>query len=168
MTPELNKALCARFPLLFQQHGKPIPDFGLAVGDGWHGLLETLCELLYAPYVQARDAYERARKNEGTAPYRGAAVVTAVDVERARLAMAEAEAQLPRVVQVKEKFGTLRFYADRATEQAYAYINFAEHMSGRVCEECGAPGRTRGRGWIRTLCDTHHAEQEARRLAQGF
>lgn len=165
MTPELDQALCAQFPLLFQQHGKPAHVYGMAIGDGWHGLLKTLCELLYAPYVQAKDAYERARKNEGTAPYRGAAVVTAVDVERARLAMAAAQAQLPHVVQVKEKFGTLRFYTNHANERASAYIEFAEHLSGRVCEECGAPGRTRGRGWIRTLCDTHHAEQESRRLA---
>jgi hypothetical protein len=30
----------------------------------------------------------------------------------------------------------------------------AESMSSVTCEDCGIPGKVRGGGWIRTLCDT--------------
>lgn len=60
-----------------------------------------------------------------------------------------------KAVQIKEKFGGLRFYVDDASDVQYAAISFAEHMSYHICEECGAPGKTRDKGWIRTLCDEH-------------
>jgi hypothetical protein len=31
-------------------------------------------------------------------------------------------------------------------------------MSGRICETCGAPGKTRGRGYIYTACNEHAKE----------
>ena len=57
--------------------------------------------------------------------------------------------------QVKEKFGTLRFYMDGSTDEMDALIHAAESLSFKTCEECGAPGERRGSGWIRTLCDEH-------------
>lgn len=65
----------------------------------------------------------------------------------------------PVVTQVKEKFGTLRFYVSSATDEQYNYISFAETMSGRICEECGAPGKLYGDGWLKTLCSVHAKEQ---------
>lgn len=63
------------------------------------------------------------------------------------------------VDQVKEKFGTLRFYVTGGNELIRGMIWFAESMSGRICETCGAPGKRRGNGWIVTLCDTHAEER---------
>lgn len=60
-----------------------------------------------------------------------------------------------KAVQIKEKFGGLRFYVDDASDVQYAAISFAEHMSYHICEECGAPGEIRGNGCLRTLCDEH-------------
>ncbi|GAA0243145.1 hypothetical protein LNAOJCKE_4665 [Methylorubrum aminovorans] len=59
--------------------------------------------------------------------------------------------------QIKEKFGTLRFYwcATGNELQANRIIEAAEWISGAVCETCGAPGRTRPGGWIKTACDAH-------------
>jgi hypothetical protein len=58
-----------------------------------------------------------------------------------------------RAFQVKEKYGTLRFYVDSASDTAFALIEFAEAMSARTCENCGNRGRTRGQFWVKTLCD---------------
>lgn len=59
--------------------------------------------------------------------------------------------------QVKEKFGGLRFYLDTVPDEirdnVYKLIGDAESESYKVCEECSAPGRAQGTGWIRTLCD---------------
>lgn len=57
------------------------------------------------------------------------------------------------ISQVKEKFGTLRFYVASAPEHVYDAIEKAERKSAETCEQCGAPGKRRNDGWIRTLCD---------------
>jgi hypothetical protein len=58
-----------------------------------------------------------------------------------------------KVVQVKEKFGTLRVYTDGADERVYGLIDMAESVSGMLCETCGSsPASTGGKGWVRTLC----------------
>jgi hypothetical protein len=74
---------------------------------------------------------------------------------------------VPQVVaeQVKEKFGTLRFYVQGGDEYTNGIIAMAEHMSGKVCEECGSPGTSGGNGWISTMCQTHRSEHEAKRAA---
>ena len=56
------------------------------------------------------------------------------------------------ILQIKEKFGTLRFYASKAPDHVRAAINDAEAKSAETCEMCGAPGERRSDGWIRTLC----------------
>ncbi len=57
--------------------------------------------------------------------------------------------------QVKEKFGTLRFYMSSSTDEMEAWIDEAEAESAVTCEECGAPGKLRGKGWLYTACDAH-------------
>lgn len=57
------------------------------------------------------------------------------------------------VAQVKEKFGTLRFYCG-GSETIHKYINLAERLSSVTCEDCGEQGTTaESHGWISTLCD---------------
>ena len=64
------------------------------------------------------------------------------------------------VDQVKEKFGTLRFYVTGGDDLIRGMIWFAESMSGRICETCGAPGKRRGNGYIYTACDEHAKESD--------
>ena len=61
-----------------------------------------------------------------------------------------------QVHQIKEKFGTLRFYwAGRDYNVGEAVVADAEAESARTCERCGSPGNLRKRrGWLRTLCDS--------------
>ena len=64
---------------------------------------------------------------------------------------------IPQVTvdQVKEKFGTLRFYTTGGDNMTRGMIWMAENMSGRVCEVCGKPGKIRSGGWVQTRCDEH-------------
>lgn len=68
-----------------------------------------------------------------------------------------AERDAFRVVQVKEKFGTLRVYlAGQGTERMEAAIHSAEQASSKTCEVCGAPGELRSRNrWMLTRCQKH-------------
>jgi hypothetical protein len=60
-----------------------------------------------------------------------------------------------QVLQIKEKFGTLRFYLGNGYHQlGEAAVAEAEGESARTCELCGNPGRLRVRNsWYRTVCD---------------
>lgn len=86
-----------------------------------------------------------------------------------------------KAVQIKEKFGGLRFYFNITREgvdadggdddgilevdgdiselrrQCYEAIERAEIAVSKACEECGEPGsRRHDLDWIATLCDTHY------------
>lgn len=105
MSPDLDADLCLKHPYIFAERQGDITTTamcqGFQVGDGWHALLDVLCEELQ------RDTVEK-----------GAPQVVAT--------------------QVKEKFGRLRFYIKSASERQRAMIDFAEALSPRMCEECGA------------------------------
>jgi hypothetical protein len=64
---------------------------------------------------------------------------------------------IPQVTldQVKEKFGTLRFYYSGGDEYIAGLVSMAESMSGVTCEECGKPGTRTSGGWIKTACKEH-------------
>jgi hypothetical protein len=70
------------------------------------------------------------------------------------------------VEQIKEKFGTLRFYVQGGDDYTNGAISLAESLSAGICEDCGAPGKRSGGGWVRTLCDFHVVEREALRAEE--
>jgi hypothetical protein len=59
-----------------------------------------------------------------------------------------------KAMQVKEKFGTLRFYLSMGTDEMFDLVEAAESASASTCEGCGLPGKRRGGGWIVTNCDS--------------
>ena len=69
------------------------------------------------------------------------------------------------ILQVKEKFGGLRFYVHGTDRRTLVFIYELEKLSLTVCETCGKPGLPRPNGWTKTLCDVHWRERENRRLA---
>lgn len=78
-----------------------------------------------------------------------------------------------KFVQVKEKFGGLRFYItisdyDRDVDKDFWYktheiIHQGENVASRTCEVCGKEGSTRRDiGWLLTLCEDHYQEAKER------
>jgi hypothetical protein len=69
-------------------------------------------------------------------------------------------AMRPKVKQIKEKFGGLRFYAsftEDYSEQAWKLIKQAEIEASETCENCGQPGTLQiVKGWRGTVCDKCH------------
>lgn len=62
------------------------------------------------------------------------------------------------VRQIKEKFGTLRFYIGAANEEVRERATGCELSTYVMCEECGSHGELRDDlGWDKTLCDGHHS-----------
>jgi hypothetical protein len=67
------------------------------------------------------------------------------------------------VVQVKEKFGGLRFHVNGVNDAIRQRIRTAQEESLHTCEVCGQPGKRREGGWIKTLCDEHAASANGAR-----
>jgi hypothetical protein len=55
-------------------------------------------------------------------------------------------------VQVKEKYGGLRFYVNGGNVDTDKLISEAEALSYEICEVCGKKGKPNEDGWISTLC----------------
>lgn len=129
MSPELDRQLCEKYPKIFaNRNGDPKETLMYWGFECGDGWYDLIDRL-------CSNLQWNTDKNNHTGKY-------------------------PQVVavQVKEKFGGLRFYVDRSTDVQEAVIGFVENLSYHTCDVCGAPGKQRGSGWVTTRCD-EHAEQ---------
>lgn len=58
-------------------------------------------------------------------------------------------------LQVKEKYGELRFYLSAYDEVLENLISEYTKKSRYVCESCSKPGHIRGQNWWYAACDEH-------------
>lgn len=134
--------------------------WGFSVGDGWFNIINRLSALLCSEWLNAKADYDYMKDREGCLMFDGKpsefnTIITAERIQSAKTAMDEAVEKVPVVTQVKEKYGTLRFYTSASTNEQRAYINFAESMSAVTCEVCGNKGKRSGYGWVATRCREH-------------
>lgn len=154
MTPELDQHIREKYPLIFSQPCE------MSVNDGWFDIIDALCSNIQGHI-------------DGVAEQRKWAIKWNKDVndpdydwsDKASFIKRE-EREVPELVeqvvatQIKEKFGTLRFYYQGGDDYIRGLDSMAESMSARICEDCGKPGKRTSGGWIRTLCEEHTQEKE--------
>jgi hypothetical protein len=145
---DLQEKLAKRWPDLFQKSC----DFECSIGDGWYDIIDVLCG-----FISHRVESAKRRLNYALEHPEAKFNEPIVDLEKE---VADAIEELPAIQQVKEKFGTLRFYVSSSTLEVSNYIEFAEAMSSRTCEVCGNPGFSRTGRWIKVLCNKHSKEQD--------
>lgn len=130
MSPEKDKYLCEKYPKIFKDRDGSVMDtcmaWGFECGDGWFNLIDTLC----------------------------GQIQRYVDWNSRNFSEEEKETLQVVASQVKEKFGTLRFYYYGGDDVIAGMTSMAEAFSGKVCEDCGQSGYLHTRGWHRTLCDS--------------
>ena len=112
------------------------PYGGVCIGEGWWPIIEALSNQIHHHVKFKNEQRDKYNRGDGCPP-----VI---------------------VRQIKEKFGGLRFYYDGGDDMIDGMVRMAESWAARSCEECGKPGKSRDGGWIRTLCDEHEAERQAR------
>ena len=172
MREELDKQLCAKYPQIFRDRNGDMRTtlmcWGFECGDGWYNIIDILCGKLTSEYRSAKGQYEyiKDKVNQPTYGFKDngdpvGKIITQELIDERKAKMDEEALKVPVAVQIKEKFGGLRFYVHAASDKQWGYISFAESMSYRTCEECGAPGKTYTDGWHKTLCDIH-AEMHGR------
>ena len=129
MNPKLENYLKKKFPELYTECGEQATFtlVGFECDDGWFRLILWLSRYLQS-YID--------QQNEWAAKY--------------------PDKYLPvkqiKVLQVKEKFATLRFYVNGGNERTEAIISFAEYMSGFICEFTGKTNNVavNKKGWYKT------------------
>ena len=74
------------------------------------------------------------------------------------------------IQQIKEKFGSLRFYFSSSSkhDEISELVRKAEKKSAKTCEDCGAPGKSRGESWVRTICDMCEVEKKLERTDELY
>ena len=174
MKPELEDKLKEKYPKIFSgRYG------GLGIGDGWYSLLDALCGVIqqhienrtdqrqydieYNEMVLAGRNGDISKLNETLEFMDAISRAARIDqILREELRLVDEEIKQVFAVQVKEKFGGLRFYINVGDDYINGAIMMAENMSYHICEECGAPGEPAGPGWILTLCEVHKKERQAK------
>ena len=184
MREELDKQLCEKYPKIFRDRHAAMTETAMCWGfdhnDGWYNIIDRLCANIQHHIDQRLQSNERCQKYQDMVIAARAGNWTLFDehydylkddlkyIEARRKEILEGEIpsyqqlkeEIPQVVatQVKEKYGTLRFYYDGGDDTIDGMVRMAEAMSAVTCEVCGAPGKTLGGGWIRTLCRQHALE----------
>lgn len=187
MRKDLDEKLCNDYPEIFKERkGNPRETamcWGFECGDGWYPLLDFLCSSIMNSVRSAQHKVDFYKKTltEDQSQWNDwqKESYTPEKLLEAEKALEEAKANIPAAIQVKEKFGGLRFYVTGGTDKHYEMISMVEAMSYRVCEECGSmmDTTTYTMNWHSTLCPKHGEEkygQEAHdyrnktgRFAQG-
>jgi hypothetical protein len=136
MTPELDKLLCEKYPKMLINRHKDMQETAMCWGFACgDGWFNILDQLM------GNIQHHIDWKNKNTE------VVPQVTLD-----------------QVKEKFGTLRFYYTGGDDYISGMVTLAESLTGVTCESCGNVGERRGGGWVHTYCTPC---EEAREIARA-
>jgi hypothetical protein len=134
MSPEKTKILQERYPKIFglkENSNEPYRLYGLECDDGWFDLIDTLC------------------KN----------IQHHIDWKIKDLSEDEKEGFQVVATQIKEKFGSLRYYHNGGDDYIEGMISMAESMSSKICETCGEKATVQTKGWIKNICHACHIKR---------
>ena len=129
MKIELEKKMVEKDPKFFEylKENKEVITpikFGFECGDGWYNLINTLMGCIYQ------------------------------HIENKKKEVSEKDCDYSvHIVQIKEKYGGLRFYIYGGDDYVNGMISLAENLSYKVCETCGSMNNVgQTTGWIYTIC----------------
>jgi len=140
---EYNKALIEKYPWLLPRNrwtGKVSPEFNYShteldsMPEGWRiAFGEQMCEEIQQVLLHAQELDPETNYVDNF-----------------------------RILDIKEKYGTLRFYCGSAPEEVYNIINKYEKLSESVCIRCGKqPTKWMTQWWISFYCEDCKNELEA-------
>jgi hypothetical protein len=185
MKQELDKLLCEKYPKMMVNRNKPMQEtcmcWGFDCGDGWFNILDQLMgsiqhhidwrEKQRVGAIKYNDVAAQAKAGNFDLFEEDMKALPNDEYKEKRLAEIVAgdfrtvPESIPQVTldQVKEKFGTLRFYYTGGDDYISGMVSLAESLTGVTCEECGNVGERRGGGWVHTYCEPC---EQARELAR--
>lgn len=154
MNEENTKKLVKEYPTLYRDVGgdprETCMTWGFECGDGWYNIVDSLSAVITNHEENSErfkeDMSLRARYNRL--------------IQNLRIMMLKRfhpeffKSERVKAVQVKEKFGSLRYYMGGHDDYVAGAVAMAEAISAVSCEKCGRPGRINDDGmWMQCLCD---------------
>jgi hypothetical protein len=188
MKQELDKLLCEKYPKMMVNRNKNMQEtcmcWGFECGDGWFNILDQLMgsiqhhidwkekqrkwaieynEMATQAKAGNFDLFEASTKAQPNDEYKEKRLVEIVAGD-----FRQVPESIPQVTldQVKEKFGTLRFYYSGGDDYISGMVSLAESMTGVTCESCGNIGERRGGGWVHTYCTPCEEAREIKRAKE--
>lgn len=176
MREELDRQLVKDHPILFWDRFGDMRStamcWGFECGDGWYDILkecadklEPLCRAIYEREAAKEKSWYKYVRLPGQwatrLPWRWLGtrlfvlMYKIVDIIQPNVygnALYYFGGPPCRAIQVKEKFGSLRFYMTSSTDEMEAAIEEAVEKSAVTCEECGKPGKILWGGWFYCRC----------------
>lgn len=132
MNKEFDNTLCNKYPKIFRDRYAPMDQTGMCWGFGCGDGWYDLIDVLCNSIQNHVDW----------------------DIKMGK------EPNQVVATQVKEKFGTLRFYYMGGDEYVDGLVSMAESMSSRICEICGSKGTLVDKNrWYQTLCEKHSQQE---------
>jgi hypothetical protein len=155
--------------------------WGFECGDGWFNILDQLMgniqhhidwkekqrkwaieynEMAAQAKAGNFDLFEATTKSQPNDEYKEKRLAEIVAGD-----FREVPESIPQVTldQVKEKFGTLRFYYSGGDDYISGMVSLAESLTSVTCEGCGNVGERRGGGWVHTYCEPCEELREQKR-----
>jgi len=149
MSPEFEQHLREKYPKLFSGR------CDLSIEDGWFDLVNQLCDGIqsHIDVVEKNRQWNIGRNKRVNDPEYDWKENQFIDREERKV---DDPVEQVIITQIKEKFGTLRFYYGGGDLYISGLVAMAESMSSVLCEKCGNPGhRYDNKKWVRILCDFH-------------
>ena len=114
MNIKLENYLKENFPKLYTNCGdeKPFTQFGFECNDGWFRIILWMSRYVQS-YIDQQNEFAKKYPDQ----YQPVDQV--------------------KIVQIKEKFATLRIYTEGGNDRINAIISFVEYISGFICEYSG-------------------------------
>ena len=190
MKQELDTLLCEKYPKMMVNRNKDMKEtcmcWGFECGNGWFNILDQLMGNIQHHIDWKVKQRESAIKYNEMVTQCQAGNFELFEAEHLNLSQEYKNKRLGEIIaggyrklsevipqvtldQVKEKFGTLRFYYTGGDDVIDGMVRMAEAMSGITCESCGNPGERTGGGWIKTICEPcedKRAKEYAERMAE--
>jgi hypothetical protein len=153
MKQELDALLCEKYPKMMVNRNKNMQEtcmcWGFDCGDGWFNILNQLMGNIQH-HIDWKEK-QRTWNIEWNKEHPDEPRVIPEPIPQVTLD------------QVKEKFGTLRFYYTGGDDYISGMVTMAEAMSGTTCEGCGNVGERKGGGWVHTYCEPCETKRETER-----
>ena len=151
MNEKNTEYLLKTYPKLYRRHqlspNETCMCFYFECGDGWFKIIDELSKKIEAKNNSFKSRCENFAYKIKMLVYMFSRMTFDKEVFSTTIYI-EAD-------QVKEKYGTLRFYVNQYGKPVDGWIDEAEKQSEETCEVCGKPGKLNSRGWLSCLCDEH-------------
>lgn len=167
MDQKLDFFLVKKYPEIFEDRYKDMREtcmcWGFDCEDGWFNILNNACNLIQSHIKNIKNDNQRTEKYLKKIE-NGEKVEDWIKKSYESGNFKILPVPKFKATQIKEKFGTLRFYYEGGDDFIEGIVSMAETMSANTCEVCGGLGELYNEGWLVTRCENHKTKNTGKKI----